>query len=516
MNSPGPSLATTLVRNALYGSGARIITLAVGLVITPYLIHRLGMERFGIWALVGVVTGALGLLDFSFKNAFVKHLAEAVATGKRQTESRILSTGLASYLVFSVMIVALFLALADAMLALLNIPVPLRPEALTVFWIGVAGFLISSVMAIFPAVCDARQRMDITNSLGVAALVIGAVLTVIAVEAGYGLIGLAGAQLAGIVLFHLLCILAARRLAGPLQIRPEHICRECFRRLFAFSWRLHISSICMIINRQLDKLILARWAGLTVVSAYEVAFKAVANMGTLQPYLAAALLPASSQISAAGDHARLLSLYRRATRYLFLVGTPPFIFLALESQTLITAWLGTPHAMAAMIIICLVPGYLINALSNAMAFVCQGVGQPGIQARQSALQLLLNIILSLGLFHLIGPLGAPIGTSIALAVGAFYFARWFHRFLGMGTWSLLRDAALLPLVGSLAGALCAWLVSGHMPAEGRPDAMLRLLVSGSVFTSVYLLSAVISGQLGRAELVLLRSALGGLQGRASS
>jgi O-antigen/teichoic acid export membrane protein len=502
------SLATSLVRNALFGSGARVITLAVGLVITPYLIHRLGMERFGIWALVSVLTGAMGLLDFSFKNAFVKHLAETVATGKRKAHAQILSTGLASYLVFAAVAVLLFLVIADLVLGLLNIPAPLQSEALTVFWIGLAGFLVGSVMAIFPAVCDARQRMDITNSLGVVALLFGTALIVLAVESGHGLVGVAWAQLAGIVLFHLLCVIAARRLAGPLQIRPAHVCGESFRRLFAFGWRLHVSSMCMIVNRQLDKLILARWAGLSVVSAYEVAFKAVANMGTLQPYLAAALLPASSQISAAGEHQRLLSIYRRATRYLFLLGTPPFIFLALESQTVITAWLGTPNAMAAMIIICLVPGYLINALSNGMAFVCQGVGQPGIQARQSALQLLLNIILSLTLFHLIGPLGAPIGTSIALAVGAFYFARWFHRYLGMDTWPLLKDSALLPLVGSLAGALCAWLVSGQMPAEDRPDALLKLAVSLSVFTTVYLLVAWVSGQLGRAELQLIRSALG--------
>ena len=65
-------MSATLVRNALFGSGGRVITLAVGLIMTPYLLVRLGTDRFGVWALVTVVTGAVGLLDFSLKNAFDK------------------------------------------------------------------------------------------------------------------------------------------------------------------------------------------------------------------------------------------------------------------------------------------------------------------------------------------------------------------------------------------------------------------------------------------------------------
>lgn len=507
MNAQGRHLSSTLVRNALFGSGARVITLAVGLVMTPYLLVRLGADRFGIWALVAVVTGAAGLLDFSLKSAFVKYLSEAVALKNRAASAAILSTGLFAYALFALAVGVIFFLGSGAVLDVLNIPLPLLEEARHVFLVGVAGYLVSSVLSVFPAVCDARQRMDITNSLGVAALFTGACLTVLAVESGLGLPGVAWAQFVGIAAFYLSCIVAAGRISGPLGISYRAVSREWFLKLFAFGWRLHVSSMCAIVNRQLDKLILSRWAGLTTVASYEVALRAASNVGTLQPYLAAALLPASSQIHAAGQRERLQAVYRKSTRYLFLAGIPPFVYLAVHSRTAITAWLGEPNPVAALILICLVPGYLVNSLSNGMAFVCQGMGRPGIQARQSALQLGLNVILSLMLFHMIGPIGAPIGTSIALILGAAYFAWSFHPHLGIATLPLLRETASVPLAGSLLGVLVAWLLTGEMSEFGRADALLKLGASFAVFAAVATGFCLAVRYVGLSELKLVMSAL---------
>jgi O-antigen/teichoic acid export membrane protein len=154
-----------------------------------------------------------------------------------------------------------------------------------------------------------------------------------------------------------------------------------------------------------------------------------------------------------------------------------------------------------------VPGYLVNSLSNAMAFVCQGVGQPGIQARQSALQLVLNVVLSLWLFHLLGPIGAPIGTSIALLLGAAWFAWAFHRHLGLRTLPLLRDSAIVPLAASLLGALAAWLATASMAATMRADALPKVLLAFAVYVLVVLALYVGTRQLGWREFRMLAASL---------
>lgn len=507
------TLAATLTRNALWGGGARLVTLAVGLFITPYLLTRLGVDRFGIWALVTVVTGTVGLFDFSFKSSFIKHLAEAIAKKDDSGVQDILSTGFFVYLVFSIGVALAFVLDGSLLLTLLKIPPRLADEALSVFLIGVAGYLLSGVLSVFPALCDAHQRMDLTNGLGVAALLIGALLTVIAVESGFGLQGVAYAQLAGIAAFYVSSIFAAKGLAGSIRISPMRISTRWLKKMFPFGLKLHISSACGIVNRQLDKFLLTRWAGLGFVSSYEIALRMAGNAGTFQPYLAAALLPASSQLEAAGEGERLVAMYRKASKYLFLVGIPPFVYLAAYREPVMTAWLGHTEPTAALVLLILAAGYMVNSLSNAMAFTCQGIGRPGIQTEQSALQLAANVVLSLVLFLMIGPLGAPLGTSLALLAGAAYFAWRFHRHLGITTVSLLRQTALAPLLASVFGALAAWLLTSGMAQGSRIEALLKVGASAFAFGLVYGIVCFLFRFIGRSDLRYIRSAFQSQQER---
>ncbi len=501
------TLGRTLVRNAVAGGGARAITLVVGLLMTPYMLHRLGEARFGIWALTTVVTGLAGVLDLSFKSSFVKFLAELFARGDRPGHDRVVGISMAFYAAVGIVVLALFALLGGRLLDLLRIPAALRTEAFDVFLLCLIGTVFSGVLSIFPAVCDARQRIDLTNGLGVLCLLVTTAVTVVCLEMGKGLRAVALAQLVGIVGFHLGAIALARAVAGPIRPSLRGIGWADFRRQFGFGLQLHISSTCAIVNRQLDKLLLSRWAGLGPVASYEIGLRMAANAGSFQPFLAAALLPAASQLDATGDRDRLVALYLRASRYLFIVGVPVFVFLAAHASAVVTAWLGAPEPMAADVLRLLAAGYMVNSLSNAMAFVCQGIGRPDIQAWQSALQLVANLVLSVLLFWLIGPLGAPAGTSLALILGAVLFAVRFHPVLGTSTAELLRDAVRAPLALSVAAAICSWATTARLDAVDRPSAVLELALAATVFATVYLIGSWVSGILGREELEVLRAAM---------
>ncbi len=501
------SLEHALVRNAVFGGGSRLLTLAVGLLITPYLFHRLGPDRFGVWALVAVVTGLAGLLDPAFRSSMIKHLAETDARGDRAGRDAVVTTALLFYLPLSLVVLAGFLPLREPVLRVLRLPRELCAEAGDAFLIGLVGLAVSWVLGIFPAIVDARQRMDLTNGLGAACLVVTAAITVAAVEGGFGVRGVAGAQLAGIAIFHLASVALAWRVAGPLRLSFNAEDRRWFGRLLRFGLTLHVSAACVVVNRQLDKLLLSRFAGLSTVASYEIGLRVVANAGSLQPFLTSALLPAASHLQATGDTSRLCELYLRTSRYLFTVGIPPFILAAVFAGDVVTAWIGRPDPLAAAVIVLLAGGYLVNSLSNAMAFVCQGIGRPDIQARQSSLQLVANILLSTVLLWSIGPLGAPLGTSLALLLGAAFFAARFHPVIGTTTAVLLRRAAMAPTVAASAATAAAWFAVFGMAAGTRAEALLKLLLAGTIFAVVFLGLCVAAGVVSREDLRRLAVAI---------
>ena len=238
------SLEHALVRNAVFGGGGRLLTLAVGLVITPYLLHHLGPDRFGVWALVAVVTGLAGLLDPSLRSALIKHLAETDARGDRAGRDAVVTTALLFYLPLASVVLAGFFPLREPVLRLLRLPHELQAEAGDAFFIGLVGLALSWVLGIFPAIVDARQRMDLTNGLGVVCLVLTAALTIAAVENGLGVRGVAGAQVVGIAIFHLGSVALAWRVAGPLRLCFKADDRRWYRRIFRFGLTLHVSAAC--------------------------------------------------------------------------------------------------------------------------------------------------------------------------------------------------------------------------------------------------------------------------------
>lgn len=501
------ALEHALVRNALFGGGGRLLTLAVGLVMTPYLIHRLGAEGFGVWALVAVITGFAGLLDPAIRNSLVKHLAETDIGADRSGRDAVVTAALLFYLPLSCVVLAGFPLARGPLLQLLRLSPELHAEAGDAFLLGLFGLAVSWVLGVFPALVDARQRMDLTNGLGMVCLLLTAALTIAAVERGLGVRGVAGAQLAGISAFHLGAIALAWRVAGPLRVSFTTIDGRWFRRIVRFGLTLHVSTACCIVNRQLDKVLLSRFAGLITVGSYEIGVRMAANAGSFHPFLTSALLPAASQLRAQGDAARLRDIYHRASRYLFAVGIPPFVFLALHAPEVVTAWIGRPDPFAAAVLMVLAGGYLVNSSSNAMAFVCQGIGRPDIQARQSALQLVANLVLSAVLLWWLGPLGAPLGTSLALLVGAVFFAVRFHPEIGTTTAALLRREASGPVIAATVAGAAGWLAVLNLAAGTRTEALLKLVAAGAVYASLYLSLILAMRVVGPAELTRLVRAL---------
>ncbi|NOT42999.1 MAG: hypothetical protein HOP14_00165, partial [Acidobacteria bacterium] len=128
------------------------------MLMAPYLLDRLGTDRFAVWALVSVVTGSLGLLDVSVRVPLIKFLAE----GDAARQSAIATNGLVFLLLVAGVMAALFGAASGYVTGWLAVPLPLQAEATLAFGLGVAGLAVGTALSLFPAICDAHQRMDVT------------------------------------------------------------------------------------------------------------------------------------------------------------------------------------------------------------------------------------------------------------------------------------------------------------------------------------------------------------------
>src|SRR5690242_14525411 len=109
-------LRNTAVNAVAYGTSA-LITLAL----TPFLLHHLGAEQYGIWLLALTLTfssGYLALADLGLPEAAVRFIAEARATGDRQTINEVASTTTLLFAAVGVVVGVLFALLASVFVQL--------------------------------------------------------------------------------------------------------------------------------------------------------------------------------------------------------------------------------------------------------------------------------------------------------------------------------------------------------------------------------------------------------------
>ena len=53
-----------MVRNILANTGGTVVSVALGLFLTPFMIHRLGVEAYGVWILATTLTFGVGYFSW--------------------------------------------------------------------------------------------------------------------------------------------------------------------------------------------------------------------------------------------------------------------------------------------------------------------------------------------------------------------------------------------------------------------------------------------------------------------
>ncbi len=78
MNKPLEIKGSLLARNTLLNLIGQGLPLVVAVITIPFIIHGLGIERFGLLSLAWVVLGYFAIFDLGLGRATTKFVAEAI------------------------------------------------------------------------------------------------------------------------------------------------------------------------------------------------------------------------------------------------------------------------------------------------------------------------------------------------------------------------------------------------------------------------------------------------------
>src|SRR6202167_6420860 len=91
------SLAIRALKNVASSWGGLAVNIAVGFFLSPFILHHLGDEAFGLWLLIFSLTGYYGIFDFGIRSSLVRYVSKFQATGDKEHLARLLNTSLFIY-----------------------------------------------------------------------------------------------------------------------------------------------------------------------------------------------------------------------------------------------------------------------------------------------------------------------------------------------------------------------------------------------------------------------------------
>jgi O-antigen/teichoic acid export membrane protein len=269
---------------------------------------------------------------------------------------------------------------------------------------------------VFGATLSGLQRYDIANTIGVGVSVARAVLFVVVLHAGGGLVGLAWASLVMNLAGHLLSWYYALRLLPELRLGRQYVTRVQLVLVGSYSGIAFVGAMANSITFQTDALVITGFLGAAAVTPFALAAGLVDNVRTLVHSATWVLSPTASELETRGEADKLHAMMIAGSKYSVLLSWPVLIGLVIFGRNLMTTWVGERYAESARLITILALPTLISLPQSATASVLYGVSRHKGVVVLSLVNALLNLALSLWWVRPFGLVGVALGTAVPLVL----------------------------------------------------------------------------------------------------
>jgi O-antigen/teichoic acid export membrane protein len=450
---PGRSRFLTLVG---FNGIAQIAPIVTVLALTPVLISRLGLDRFGIWSLALFALSALTSLDGGVSASLARFFAIYAARSEKSDSVRLL-TG--SWIVFLILALPLTLAsfvLAPILVPLLHIPPGLEVEAVWAFrWLPslvVLGLASDSVASLLQGNGQFRALAGATCvSVAVFAVAIivlvqpGAHLSALFVAAALRYVALAVAGL----------VFARKQLMVRRPLLPSW---PTIREVGNYAARMQFAALTNLVNAELDGFVVAAVAPVRYVGLYTIGLQAASGVRSVPLYAFSPLLTRlattfrrEGRSAAAGEFERLEHRWLPSVLGFGVVAVAAIGFA-------VPIWLGDRYVLSGVTAAILLAGYTVHvSLTGLRTCYVRAIGRPGLEVRYSTVWMVLNALLTVPLALAAGMLGVVSATAGTAALASAYFVVLCRRaeslpliLPGKRWWLVAAVAACVTVAGELA------------------------------------------------------------------
>lgn len=471
--TPGPGEAAdprasagegrALVSGMGFSALAQSAPLLTNLALTPYLIHRLGLDRFGVWSLILVFLATLTVLDGGVGASLARFYAYHGARGDRDGTGRLVVGSVAVFLGLGALVTGLCALIGPAVVSVLDVPPRLMQEAERLLLILGPLLTLALVSNSAIALLQANARFRSLASVSAGSCLTYAVAVVVLVDGGQDLL-----LLAVLTTIRYLLVTVGGFCAGARHIRVRRplLPQPAERRDFiGYASRMQLSGFTVFLNGEIDALVIAALLPVRYVGIFAAGYQAATALRSLPLYAFPPILTRMTHVYAAhGFAGAVREFHVLESRWLPAVLTYGAVTTTAVGPAVVV-WLGPDLALSGAVAAVLLAGYAVQVAFTGMrtCFV-RAIGRPGLETRYSWCSTVVNLALTVPLTLMFGVIGVVVATSVGIVVGSLYLVVLCRRLARLRERRLPRrwvPATVSALITAGAGELLVLRLGWH-------------------------------------------------------
>ena len=385
----------------------------------PLLVQALGLERFGLLALIWMGVGYFSLFDLGLGKALTHQIATRLANQDQETIPNLIRTGVLALAGLGVLAMLLVAILTPWLVPnVFSVPEDMQKEARWSFWILALSLPAVLASAGLAGTLEGYQRFRtlafIRVPLGISNFVVPALIAVFTPSLIAITLALVLSRVTALWVLH-------RVVQRPLTAERQHAqpprpSKEDLITLLRFGGWITVSHIVGPILVYFDRFFISALIGLTAVTHYVTPYEVLSRMMVLPQAIMAALFPAMAQ-AIARHSANISSLASGASKAMFLAMLSPALGAALFAEELLSLWLDAAFAKESYVVVqFLAAGILVNVLARVPMTALQSSGRADVAAKVHLLEVIPYLFLLWWAVAAFGIVGAALAWMLRVAV----------------------------------------------------------------------------------------------------
>lgn len=396
------------------GSSSRVLRMVIlaviGFFLMPFTLHKLGPQQYGIWAIAIAFVGYYSFLDLGLSEAVFTHMAYALGRQEHEEARNIYGSSLRVFAAVGLILFFATVVLATGAHYFNQAHGNLLAAVLLIVGLNTA---VSFFMRVPFGVLNAGHHFDITAWVLILSAIIRAGLTVMVLDAGHKVVGLAWVNVFASIPANIIVLWSTHHYFPFLKIFSwPRWNRQTARKLFDFGGPVLLGQIADKVRFQTDTLTVSFFIGLTAVAHYSIGTTLIMYYIDAIAAIIGVLIPVLSMQQSVQDFEGFRRSFFIGTRVAFVCSAFIAFGMVAWSRAFVVRWMGSSFTDIYPVIVILALAVFIETSQATSVNALYASLHQKAYAAINVSEALLNLLLSLMLARPFGMIGVALGTLI--------------------------------------------------------------------------------------------------------